>query len=536
MLITKEIINGSMVAANAPPPPMDKNILRISGEFAGKRSVFGIDESALSKHTLFVGGTGSGKTNLFYHFVSQLMARMTPNDVMLIFDSKGDFYNKFSKPGDLVIGNSPIYRKISTKWNIYREITADGSDKTSVIQNTQEICRSLFSEKTEKNTSNPFFPNAARDLLASILLALFRDGVELNNIELKTYLETSSVRQIRDLLKTQRDLASVLAYIDGESGAQAQGVLSEMYFTVRDIFTGVFADAGDFSIRRFVRQKKGRTLCLEYDMSIGDVLSPIYTLLFDLALKEALGRTATQGNVYLIADELKLLPNLRHLEDGINFGRGLGVKILAGLQSIDQLKANYSNEAQATNIISGFSSIYAFRSNDFNTREYVSKLFGKNLVFERDQLTNGQIRFIVMTAIISSLLASFLSIIEDEEDLTGIPWAYLTQILLLAQFWINAVIPFNIMIFWGLQYIYGIVSVRSGYSKIVSYCKASYCGMFDFMRTLTSGPGQTTRAKQDAWIAFVLSTILCICFFAMIALLVLFLIFNRQYVLGGLGS
>ena len=76
---------------------------------------------------------------------------------------------------------------------------------------------------------------------------------------------------------------------------------------------------------------------IEYDLSIGDVLSPIYTLLFDLALKEALGRTASQGNVYLIVDELKLLPNLRHLEDGINFGRSLGVKILAGLQSIDQL-------------------------------------------------------------------------------------------------------------------------------------------------------------------------------------------------------
>ena len=120
------------------------------------------------------------------------------------------------------------------------------------------------------------------------------------------------------------------------------------------------------------------------------MLSPIYTLLFDLALKEALGRTATQGSVYLIADELKLLPNLRHLDDGINFGRSLGVKILAGLQSIDQLNANYSDEAQARNIIAGFSSIYAFRSNDYTTREYVSQLFGKNLVFEKYPMANGQ--------------------------------------------------------------------------------------------------------------------------------------------------
>lgn len=130
-----------------------------------------------------------------------------------------------------------------------------------------------------------------------------------------------------------------------------------------------------------IRQKQGRTAFIEYDLAIGDVLSPIYTLLFDLALKEALGRTATQGNVYLIADELKLLPNLRHLEDGINFGRSLGVKILAGLQSIDQLNANYANETKARNAVSGFSSVFAFQQNDYNTREYVSQLMGRNMDF-----------------------------------------------------------------------------------------------------------------------------------------------------------
>jgi type IV secretory pathway TraG/TraD family ATPase VirD4 len=142
-------------------------------------------------------------------------------------------------------------------------------------------------------------------------------------------------------------------------------------------------------MRRFIRQKGGRTAFLEYDLAIGDILSPVYTLLFDLALKEALGRTATQGNVYLIADELKLLPNLRHLEDGINFGRGLGVKILAGLQSIDQLNANFENEAKARNAVAGFSSIFAFQSNDSNTREYVSKLFGRNMILETFREANG---------------------------------------------------------------------------------------------------------------------------------------------------
>jgi type IV secretory pathway TraG/TraD family ATPase VirD4 len=71
----------------------------------------------------------------------------------------------------------------------------------------------------------------------------------------------------------------------------------------------------------------------------------------------------------------------------------LGVKILAGLQSIDQLNANYTNEAEARNTIAGFSSVYAFHSNDYPTREYVSRLFGKNMLMESYQNSNNQIHF-----------------------------------------------------------------------------------------------------------------------------------------------
>ena len=245
----------------------------------------------------------------------------------------------------------------------------------------------------ERNSSNPFFPIAARDLLASIIVALVREGVVPDNCDIKNYIDATPVEELRVLLGRHKELASVASYIGGKAGSQAQGVLSEMYSVVRDIFTGVFADSGDFSMRKFIRQKGGRVAFIEYDLAIGDVLSPVYTLLFDLALKEALGRTATQGNVYLIADELKLLPNLRHLEDGINFGRSLGVKILAGLQSIDQLNANYSSESKAKNAVSGFSSVFAFQQNDYTTREYVSQLMGRNMILESFPEADGSIHY-----------------------------------------------------------------------------------------------------------------------------------------------
>ena len=387
--ISHEVIYGNLLENNAPPPDLPRAPVRMLGKYNSVDRSFGISEDMLSKHILLVGGTGSGKTNLFYHIVKQLKSKLSKDDVMLIFDSKGDFHKKFFTSGDIVIGNSVQYRKGSDKWSIYEEIVADGKDRVSVAQNTQEICKSLFAERVEKNSNNPFFPNAARDLLASIITSLVRDGIVFSNRDLKDTIDSTPVEDLRSMLDGHRDLASVAAYIGGKSGSQAQGVLSEMYSVTRDVLTGVFADVGSFSMRQFIRNKGGRTAFLEYDLSIGDILSPIYTLLFDLALKESLGRTATQGNVYLIADELKLLPNLRHLEDGINFGRSLGVKILAGLQSIDQLNANYEKEAKARNAVTGFSSVFAFQSNDSNTREYVSKLFGRNMILETYAEANG---------------------------------------------------------------------------------------------------------------------------------------------------
>lgn len=183
------------------------------------------------------------------------------------------------------------------------------------------------------------------------------------------------------------DMRSVLSYIEGDS-TQSQGVLAEMYSVVRDIFIGVFAEKGGFSIRNFVRRKGGRTLFIEYDLSIGSVLTPVYKIMFDLALKEALGQTKSKGNVYLICDEFKLLPNLQHIDDGVNFGRSLGVKVFAGLQSIEQLYEIYG-QSRGKNLAAGFSSIIAFRANDVTTRSYISSLHGQNMVLEQYRMMDN---------------------------------------------------------------------------------------------------------------------------------------------------
>ena len=65
-----------------------------------------------------------------------------------------------------------------------------------------------------------------------------------------------------------------------------------------------------------------------------------------------------------------------------------GVKVIAGIQSIEQLYEIYG-ESKARNIAAGFSSVFAFKSNDPITRDYISDLYGKNIVLEQYKSSNN---------------------------------------------------------------------------------------------------------------------------------------------------
>lgn len=399
MSVSTKVIHGNSIKDNRPPETKNNAKIILSGKFNNINTTFSMDNDLLSKHMMLVGSTGCGKTTLFYHIINQLRRNISKDDVMIIFDSKGDFYNKFYREGDYVIGNSKQYRDISRRWNVFKEILADGWDSKDYMINAQEICKSLFYERTSKSSSNPFFPNAARDLLAAIIIAIIRNGIDDNeyrseffyNSALKETLDSSDVQDIVNALSEHEDLIAVLSYISGEDDGQSQGVISELYSIIRDVLIGVFAEKGGFSMRNFVRNKGGKVLFIEYDLSIGSVLAPIYKLLLDLALKEALGRTSTQGNVYFICDEFKLIPNMQHIDDGVNFGRSLGVKVFAGIQSMEQLFEIYG-ESRGKNLAAGFSTMIIFKANDTTTTNYIKNLYGKNIVLEQYQLLNRTIR------------------------------------------------------------------------------------------------------------------------------------------------
>ncbi len=353
---------------------------------AGQACTLPLSSDLLSKHVMLLGGIGSGKTNVFNQLISEINAGLSQNDVMIIFDTKGDFYKEFYRKGDVVISNDETATGPDgvDYWNIFNEINFGDRAEESVI----EIAKSLFAEACEK-TNQVFFPNAAKDIFMASLLHFLRSvpPEACSNKNLIHHINSSTSGNMRAMLNAYDDLRAMTSYISSDDSPQTQGVLSELQQIIREIFIGNFAKCGTLSLKNLVKQKGGRRVFIEYDLSIGKMLSPVYSLMFDLAIKEALSRKCSEGNVYFVTDEFKLLPNLSHIDDAVNFGRSLGIKFMIGVQNVEQIYDNYGEE-RARSIMSGFSTNISFRVNDAKSREYIQGLYGKNQKLETYLPTN----------------------------------------------------------------------------------------------------------------------------------------------------
>lgn len=376
--------------AQGVPPAVDKPVLSLPGACRGRADAIRLDEELLSRNFLFLGCSGTGKTNAILLLLDRLFSTMGPEDVAVVFDAKRDFFNRFYTPerGDLVLSGSPALRDVTVNWNLFPELTAGGLDEELLIQSINENTKALFAGRG--STQQPFFVNAAQSIAASWLLAMLRSAKadpsfgdrECNNRTLRRYFDQAGAKQYSELASSYPDLGGITKYLGDGKNLQALGVMGELSSMVQELFQGVFARKGDFSIRQFIRQKGGRVLYIEYDLAVGEALAPIYSLLMDQAFKEALSQERTRGNVYLVVDELKLLPYIQHLDDAVNLGRSMGVKVIASLQSLSQLYALYG-EHKGRAIATGFASLFAFRPNDAVSRDFVREHFGKNVVLEQ---------------------------------------------------------------------------------------------------------------------------------------------------------
>ena len=367
-------------------------------------SYFSIDKTTLFRNVMLMGAAGTGKTNIINQAFKQMRSPVSTEPLdryfAIIFDTKGDYitHRDFFRSGDYIVGNSGKFRSGSVNWNVFAEVLADGDAPEDYEANAKEIAAILFEGRGSK--TQPFFANAARDIFSFSIIYFIRrtrdQGGEwknnLNNQALGEFLHSYGPKELGRFFQIYPDMRFLQSYFGDGTSTQSLGVFAELYSMLADCFQGIFnrkaALEDSFSIRQAVRKKGNRTLFIEYDMALGHVLTPMYRLLVDLALKEALSTQAGPGRTYLVLDELKLLPRLTHLQDALNYGRSHQVAVIGGIQNVEQLYVNYG-EHQAREILEGFGSLIALKTNDHASRDYISKRFGYNAIGYRYDNVSG---------------------------------------------------------------------------------------------------------------------------------------------------
>ena len=376
MTYSEEVVSGHRLAGLAGHLGANPCEFWIQG--TGNTSI-GFDDQTMGRHVLFLGGIGTGKTVGMTALVNSVRRSARPEDVLVFFDTKGDYYQAFHAPGDAVISPSMSTDfEHQVVWNFFEELR-DVPPGQNLEDTLFEMCSGLFSSLIDDAGDNVYFAQAARDVFVALVTAMVRDSAARTNEDIRMIVGGMTIAQMHELLDRpgNEDLRGAKHYIAKEGSNSTMATMAFMQQVIQESFRSSFGKPGDFSIRKFVRAKGTHALFLEYDVASGTMLAPIFKVMLDVAMKEAMGRGRVSGRVFFVLDEFALLPELTHLSNGLNFGRSLGLRFIVGTQNIKQVQQMYGHELAAS-VLSAFGTVLAFRLFDGESRGFVQDRFGKN--------------------------------------------------------------------------------------------------------------------------------------------------------------
>lgn len=316
-----------------------------------------------------LGETGSGKTEAIKLLAAQFpLDRDTP---VVVFDYKDDYARFFELIGR---GDDLVRLSISgsdATWNVFDEATTD--------EEFEEIGRLLF-KGDEEASSNPFFPQAARQVFVA-LLEQFATAESVTNFNFWEILRTMGDEEADARTATYRLLrdgghAAAAAHVNPEAPKQSSGVFSHLQLKLTELFTGDFRGRGEFSVREYMHAPDGRILVLDYPIDRGETVKPVYRFFIDWAIRYALQNRETKA--YFILDEFQTIPGLEKVERLVNVGRARNAYAVLGLQSVSQLESTYGEQA-ARSILSGLPQEVLLRPGDGRTTDYVRTRVGRTL-------------------------------------------------------------------------------------------------------------------------------------------------------------
>ena len=286
-------------------------------------------ERAETQHTIVSGTTGSGKTVLISDLVAQIRER---GERCILYDKMGSYTRAFFDPARDVLMN-PLDAR-APRWSPFLEARTPRDFDT--------MAAALIPQ--QKDTVDPFWVTAARQLFANGAGVLWKRGVTENNV------------LVEHLLKTE-----LTSLAEAMEGTVAQSIVDpenpKTALSVRAMLTAhlgaleFLPDTGKpFSIREWVeREDESGFLFLT---SRGDQHASLRGLIstwLEIAVNALLSLARDDARrIWIVLDELPTLHQVPSLQPGLAESRQFGGCFVLGIQVISALRDLYGRNGAET--------------------------------------------------------------------------------------------------------------------------------------------------------------------------------------------
>ncbi len=321
--------------------------------YKGVGGRFSLPYELETKHLLYLGSVGSGKTASMLHAIQSILER---GDRAVIYDYKGDM----------------------TGWLLGREEVsligfADTRSKAWYIANdihnpllARELAQTII-----KATSEPVWGDNARDVLSGVIEYLiatkpliwgFQDVSDLLNQdrqELAYQLKSigHGASNTIDKPKDDRGANSVMSTV--RSGAWIFDILGKAWGN----------PSSGFSVREWLQDEssENRIIILRNYPDLSAVSNWLLYIIFNQLFGEVLSlKDSKKRRVWAVIDELATLPSIPRLEECLVASRSKGFRFMCGIQNFSSMREKYGNDIAQT-IFSQFATRIICRVSDADT-------------------------------------------------------------------------------------------------------------------------------------------------------------------------
>lgn len=341
-------------------------------------------------HTVFVGTTGSGKSNSLGTLLASMIGegRIPPEEEpcnAFVFDPQNDLLPVISSmrsPLKVIVAN--ILDSRSSAWDMAADIDSPAA--------ATQFAFNAIPEGERSGDNNKFYDQAPRLIFATVLRELVNRGRPWTLRQ--AFLLSLEERYVRQLIATSRDpvvrMARVL--LDDSQGETLANIRSALLTKLQDL--ALFAALAERATRRYsLKQliKSDVTLHVGGDFQFPAIVGAYNYLILTMLKQHLVGQSPSRSRKhFVIVDEYEALnfgkPATEFL-DLLVRGRSRGCQAVFVIHSPQQLADVYGDKKSAV-LMGQAQNKLIFRVADYEGAEACSKLLGAVHRYEWTRTTN----------------------------------------------------------------------------------------------------------------------------------------------------